>query len=299
MAARRTTAPTTSAERGARRSLRGPLTVAEGPVVHVAVGSDQVSADLVVADATALLGDADFVTAASDRGASLAVAAATPGLFGPRRLYCPDLEACSLEHLSQLADAVAGAGVSLVGRAVKLDAKAIRALSAAGDAVALYDCGTPTGAARVALLDRLAEQRGVSLDRDARRWLAETLGDDLPRARSVLTACGAAGITEPTVRHLAVLAGTSAGGSARGPFALGDAVAAGDVAGALGWLDESRADPFATLGYLRSRFGGTPAGVASIFAAEAALRSAADPAAVMDRLVIDLCAASPRRTRKR
>jgi DNA polymerase III delta subunit len=282
-------ASNTRRRRSPTDALRDPLAVSAGPLAHVAVGPDQVNADLVVEAAVALIGDTETISCAADRGEALASALATPGLFGPRQVFCADLGACSVEYLGAAVEALRAGGAALVARADKLDAKARTVLGAAGELIALYDCSTPDVRRRGALLDRLAQHNGVTLSPDARQWLGATLGDDLARARSVLAACGAAGITEPTLRHLAVLAGTRAGGSGRGPFALSDAIEAGDVAGALGWLDESRADPFATLGYLRARFASRRVAVPALFAAEAGLRSAAEPAAVMDQLVVRLC----------
>jgi DNA polymerase III delta subunit len=259
---------------------------------------------------------------ATDGGDELVSAGATFSLFGgPRLLDAEPLEELTevnARRLSQL-----DTDVTIVLRGVAAPTAALKRALAGAD---LVTCRTPTGRGIAMRVDALAEANGVRLRPEVRQTLIDRGGSDLPRVAGLLAQLALLGLTFPTEAQVDRLLGTAA--AAGVPWALSDAVEVGDVAAALelagalepvavvaylanrtGQLgrivDDELEDPDAIMGAfgLSHRFpaqklaqlaartgrGGVAASWDAVAAADRAVKTAADPHAALDILLVRLC----------
>ena len=225
----------------------------------------------------ALLTDTDVAADAVERfdlavdgGAALVAAAGAMSLFGgPRLLEAHPAAALTEDAATKLAAvaALSDATVVLYGPAPTPKVKAALGDVAQGEAYPL----PRTAGAQGARIAGLAAEHGIALDSTGRAMMLERAGHDIPRAASVLAQCALLGLTHPSPAQLDTLLGSSHAPGV--PWALTDAVEAGDLATALTLCDSL--DPVAAVSYLGSRTGqlgrivedglGTPEEAASAF----------------------------------
>jgi DNA polymerase III delta subunit len=155
-------------------------------------------------------------------------------------------DAVSDDVWRQLAELADGSDAVIVAQVDKIDAARAKKLS---DVITVERFKAPTGRDVAGRIDSLAHAHGIKLNSQARAVLVERAGHDLERAESVLKALSAGGFTQPSTAQVEVLSGTSV--AAEVPWALSDALEAGDLAGA---LDAARRlEPIATVAYLSGR----------------------------------------------
>lgn len=180
---------------------------------------------------------AETVDAADGLGAVLS-AARTPSLWAPVRVIAlENLQALSVAELSQLASCTTD--VVIVARAERaLTPTARKAL--AGGHVEFIDCplARKAGDQRRALV-AVAREMGVRLDARATEELLGICGGDVAVARSALWQLSIVGIVNPTASQLRQVAAYVSGDV--GPWVFVDALVAGDVAAALGVLEDPKA----------------------------------------------------------
>ena len=99
---------------------------------------------------------------------------------------------------------------------------------------------------RAALVTSLAVARGITLQSTDALFLAERLAENFERLSSILTQLELAGITSPTSRQVATLAGSTAPEVT--PWSITDAAAKGDVASVLSLTAQS--DPIFVSSFL-------------------------------------------------
>lgn len=183
-----------------------------------------------------------------DGGQHLVAAAATFSLFGGTRL----LDASPADALTaECARALAASATDVV--IVLRGAKALTASvkKALGDDAQVQTFPIPTGRAVPARIVELAASHGVTLEDKARAVLVERGAHDLPRVAGALAQLASVGLTSPSAEQVERLMGTSAAPGV--PWALSDALEAGDIAAALEIAETL--EPVAVVAYLASRTG--------------------------------------------
>lgn len=182
-----------------------------------------------------------------DGGSSLARAAGAMSLFGgPRVLDGTGAQALTVDAATAIGSANSDAVVLLRADSA-VPAAARKAL---GD-IEVISCRLPAGKGVAIRVDELARDAGITLDSAARGLLADRAGHDLPRVASVLAQLAAAELRRPRREQVLTLLGSAAAPEV--PWALSDAVEAGDTVTAL--RVAAGLEPVAVVAYLASRAG--------------------------------------------
>ena len=212
-------------------------------------GSDPVLLEAAALDAVAkAVGEADRAEVLEEfRGdeyelAAVALATTTVSMFGDRVVVARNLARFTAAESALLVEVVStlpdGVGLVLVwdkpvtagARANPVPKKVSDAVKAAGGEV--VDTTPPSGKRRGSWLEDQFHAAPVSLDREARALVEETLGDDVGRLPALLelVAAAHAGATKVGADEVRPLLGASGGVP---PWDLTDAIDRGDKAGAV------------------------------------------------------------------
>ena len=191
---------------------------------------------------------AELLDVADDGGARLLEAISALSLFGGRRVVVAHhIEELDETSAARIIDAAAESDAFVIAYAQEtLPTKLRKALAAIGT---ITTAKTPKGKGIAMRVDELACAAGLRLGGDLRRLLVERCGHDLDRVDSICRQLVSAGIGAPNRSQVETLLGTAAGAGV--PWALTDALEAGDLAGALRAADDLEAIP--AVAYLHTR----------------------------------------------
>lgn len=214
-------------------------------------GTD-VAAITAIRDELTAAWDGQFERIMLDGGlAELAIATATPSLFGgPRRFDLTGVESIPAKQFPDLLALFVD--VDGVARGDKPLTPTQR--RAAGPCVEIFDL--PRGRAALHAVRGLAAAAGISLDRTCLARLGEVYPTSPWRVRDIIGQLELLGAARPSQRVVETLIGSAAGTVP--PWDVTDAIESGDVARALavldagGWADGTQ-DVFGLIGWIRTR----------------------------------------------
>jgi DNA polymerase-3 subunit delta len=295
--------------------------IAEGKVasLYMLVGEDETEKSALAADFAGLVEEGleafnlERLYGGETKADALIEAASQLPMMAPRRvvivmeaekLLVPKRESkaadAEQERLEQFLPRVP-AHVTLVFVCGTLDERR-RAVKILRQHAQVVDCGTiEDAAAATAWVKSRAAKEGAALDAGAVRTLVERAGPDITRLRAGLERVMLYALGQPSITAEDVRQAVPAAPEAQEDFGIANAIRRSDAAGALrelGLALDAGAVPFLVLGQLRIAAERIPGpklhqAIQSLFDADLALKSSAgEPRIVLERLVLELCAAN-------